>query len=93
MAASFYVYYRIAADAHALARMRVEELLDRVERESGVRGRLMRKRDEPQLWMEVYERVPDEAAFTGSLNGAVAALGVERLLDAGWSRKVECFED
>src|SRR5690242_19254787 len=63
MATNFYIYYRVAAGAHALAHERVGVLLERVRRESGVHGRVLRKRGEDDLWMEIYEAVPDEAAF------------------------------
>ena len=93
MATNFYIYYRVAAGAHALAHERVGVLLERVRRESGVHGRVLRKRGEDNLWMEIYEAVPDEAAFAVSLDAGVQELALNEVLMQGWSRRVECFED
>jgi len=93
MATSFYIYYRVAAGAQALARERVGVLLERVRRESGVQGRLLRKRGESDLWMEIYEAVPNEHTFTASLDAGVQDLALNEVLMQGWSRRLECFED
>jgi len=93
MAASFYIYYRVAADAHAAASERVGMLLERVRQESGAAGRLLIKRGQADLWMEVYESVPNEAAFAASLAAGVDALALEEVLTPGSTRRVECFED
>jgi hypothetical protein len=57
-----------------------------------VQGRLLRKRGEPTLWMEVYEGVLDGAAFETALAQAAAHEGIDALLRPGSSRKIECFE-
>ena len=93
MATSFYIYYRVAAGTYALARERVGVLQERVRRESGVRGRLLHKRGEDDLWMEIYEPVPDETAFAASLHAGVQELALNEVLVQGWSRRLECFED
>jgi len=59
----------------------VDALFDRVERQCGVRGRWMRRRDDPTTYMEVYEGVKDEAAFEALLEGEGAKLGVPRRLE------------
>jgi hypothetical protein len=62
-------------------RERVEALFDRVEKHCGVRGRWMRRRDDPATYMEVYEGVTDEAAFESLLEREGAKLGVPRRLE------------
>lgn len=52
-----------------------------VERACGVRGRWMRRRDDPTTYMEVYEAVADEAAFEAVLEREGAKLGVARRLE------------
>lgn len=62
-------------------RERVHALLEQVEKQCGVRGRWMRRRDDPATYMEVYEGVTDEAAFESLLEREGAKLGVPRRLE------------
>lgn len=75
---SYYVYYRVAAGRAPMLREEVRQLLQRIEAATGVRGRWMRRRDEPSTFMEVYEDVRDEAAFEALLEREAAGLGLER---------------
>jgi hypothetical protein len=93
MATSFYVYYRVADDAQALAQQRVAALLEHLRIHSGVRGRLMKKLGERDLWMEVYDGVADPARFEALLISGARELALDEVLMQGWSRRVECFED
>lgn len=78
---NYYVYYKLnPAQAEAL-RARVEALFERLEREFGVRGRWMRRRDDASTFMEVYEDVPDGTAFEETLEREAAALGVARKVE------------
>jgi ribosomal protein L20A (L18A) len=52
-----------------------------MERETGVRGRWMHRRDDPSTYMEVYEGVKDEAAFEALLEREGSKLGVPRKLE------------
>jgi hypothetical protein len=90
---AFYVYYRVDPVAADAARARVDALFDRLEQRCGVRGRLLTKRGEPHLWMEVYEGVSDAAGFESTLEAEAAGLGLDALLRAGNRRTVEAFED
>lgn len=75
---SYYVYYRVDAARVEAIRIAVRALFDAVERETGVRGSWMRRRDEATTFMEVYEGVADERAFEAVLARESAALGLER---------------
>lgn len=75
---SYYVYYRVDAARVEAIRIAVRALFDAVERETGVRGSWMRRRDEATTFMEVYESVADERAFEAVLARESAALGLER---------------
>ena len=66
-------------------RASVERLFNAVERECGVRGRWMHRRDDATTYMEVYEGVKDDAAFQAVLEREGAKLGVPR--------KLEVFKD
>ena len=56
-------------------------LFDAVEREFRVRGRWMRRRDDPTTYMEVYEGIEDEGAFEALLEREGARLGVPRKIE------------
>ncbi len=75
---SYYVYYRVDAARVEAIRIAVRALFDAIERETGVRGSWMRRRDEATTFMEVYEGVADERAFEAVLARESAALGLER---------------
>jgi hypothetical protein len=78
---NYYVYYKIdPAQAGALRRS-VERLFGRIEKEFGVRGRWMRRRDDPSTYMEVYEGVNDEQAFEALLAREAPGLGPERRVE------------
>jgi len=78
---NYYVYYRIE-----LARLRqlwplVQQVVLEVEKQTAIRGRWMRRRDDPTTYMEVFEGVTDEAAFEALLEREGARLGVQRKLE------------
>lgn len=74
----YYVYYRVDPARLEELRRAIGRLLEAIERESGVRGRWMRRRDEPTTFMEVYENVADDRMFESLLERESAALGLER---------------
>jgi hypothetical protein len=59
----------------------VERLFTALERECGVRGRWMHRRDDPATYMEVYEDVKDGARFDAVLEREGAKLGVQRRVE------------
>jgi len=93
MPCSYYIYYRVAPEKAAASEPQIRALLETVRKATGVRGRLMKKRNEPNLWMEVYENVADELKFEWELAEAVEHLKVQELLLPGTPRHIECFEE
>jgi hypothetical protein len=93
MVFNFYVYYRVAAGQEARARERVSRVQRALGQSTSAGARLLTKRNDARLWMEVYEGVIDAAAFESLLEHAASELSREGLLESGWSRRVECFED
>ena len=75
---SYYVYYRVDPARIDALRRAIEQLFSVIEKETGVRGRWMHRRDEPTTCMEVYEGVADERAFEALLERETASLGLER---------------
>ena len=78
---NYYVYYKVDPRRLAELRARVASLFAMIERECGVRGRWMHRRDDPSTYMEVYEGVADDAAFEALLERAGAGLGVQRRVE------------
>ena len=75
---SYYVYYRVKAEQVDALRTSVEKLFESVARQTGVRGRWMRRPDASGTYMEIYEGVTDEAAFEAVLQRESSSLGLER---------------
>jgi quinol monooxygenase YgiN len=92
MSYSYYIYYRVDPAQVEAAEPRIRQLLDAVKKTTGTAGRLMKKRGEPNLWMEVYENVADEAKFEWELAAAVNQLEAIEFLQPGNGRHIECFK-
>jgi quinol monooxygenase YgiN len=78
---NYYVYYKVAPGRVEELRPRVEALFEKIQDQFGVHGRLMRRRDDPTTYMEVYEDVKDERGFEALLEREGAKLGVQRKLE------------
>lgn len=78
---NYYVYYKLDPAQVEALRARVEALFARLEREFGVRGRWMRRRDDASTFMEVYEGIADAAAFEAALEREAEGLGVARKVE------------
>ena len=91
MSPGYYIYYRVALERADEARRVVAAIQDEVLKHTGVRGRLLRRRDDPATWMEIYDDVADEKAFVASLSAAVERQGFQRLIVPGSSRIAEIF--
>ena len=91
MTLCYYVYYRVTQPQQAGAAVR--DMQSQLLVRSGVRGRLLIKRDQPGLWMEVYEGVNDAPAFETELDRLIAATKLEGFLAPGSRRHSECFEE
>jgi hypothetical protein len=93
MATAYYIYYHLRPGSEGRAQARVKQLRAALLAKCGISGRLLTKRDAPHLWMEVYERVQDTAAFEAALAEQTAHLKLEELVRPGSTRQLECFLD
>lgn len=91
MKLSYYVYYKVPARSSDEARAAVGALQRELAEATGSTGRLLRRRDDPTTWMEVYENVPDPAQFEEKLAQLVERHRVSALLAPGSSRRQEVF--
>jgi hypothetical protein len=90
-AASFYVYYKVDLARLDALRRAVHAVFATLERECGVRGRWLRRRDDPATYMEIYEDVRDAAAFERVLVRASEDCRVSECLAPGAARRTEIF--
>jgi len=88
---SYYIYYRVAAGQAPAARLAIGGVFGSVEQRTGVAGRLLRRRDEPLMWMEVYDGVGDPRTFEATLAAAVADHDFASFLAPGSERRIERF--
>ena len=91
MSVSLFVYYRIAGAPDSTVRERIDAIHADVFAATGVQGRLLRRRDDPTTWMEIYEAVPDVEPFERVLDAALARHGFASLLAEGTVRHTERF--
>ena len=92
MTCSYYIYYRVAPDKAEGCAPKIKELFAAVKQATGVAGRLLKKRGEPLLWMEIYENVSDEAKFEWEIADIADRLKIKDDLVPDTTRHVECFE-
>lgn len=85
----YYIYYRVSEKNAAEAELLVRAMQARLACRSGVAGRLLKKRDEPGLWMEVYEGVSEPRGFERLLDQAVDEFDLAMFVEG--ARKMECF--
>ena len=91
MSLCYYIYYRVASPTRA--RKLVQHIQSALEMETGIDGRLLTKRDDPSMWMEIYEGVGDGGKFEQALGAILRAADFTSALAAGSERHMECFED
>lgn len=85
----YYIYYRVSEKAADEAETLVRSMQARLACRSGITGRLLKKRDEAGLWMEVYEDVAEPARFEHLLQQAVDEFDLGMFIDG--IRHAECF--
>lgn len=91
MPLNFYIYYRVEPAGAAALEARIHEMQTALRIQTGIAGRLLKKRDEPLLWMEVYENVVDAESFEDALTRIVEEYRIQQSLEPGSQRHTECF--
>ena len=89
----YYIYFRIPAERAAAIETAIHHLQLAIKEQLGINGRLLKKRDEPNLWMEVYENLPEHSGFEDVLERLEAQIGIAELLGANEKRHIECFKN
>jgi hypothetical protein len=78
---NYYVYYKVPPERLAEITVAVQLLFQAVLLNFAVRGRWMRRRDDPTTYMEVYEGVRDEPGFEHLLEREGALFGLPRKVE------------
>lgn len=92
MPLSYYIYFRVESRHAETLWPRIHEMQAALLDKTGVHGKLLKKRHEPLMWMEVYENVNAAARFEQALGTAVEQYRINDFLPAGSARNTECFE-
>jgi Domain of unknown function (DUF4936) len=93
MSWSFYIYYRVEKKDAGKAEARVRNMQVRLASRTAIAGRLLAQRDDPLLWMEVYEGVNNPNDFEQRLIQAVDEFGIDVFLAGDSRRHLECFKE
>ncbi|MEW6131930.1 MAG: DUF4936 family protein [Pseudomonadota bacterium] len=88
---NYYIYYRVSEKNAEEAELLVRSMQARLACRSGIGGKLLKKRDEPALWMEIYEGVSEPERFERQLDQTADEFDLAMFLDG--ARHVECFLD
>lgn len=86
---NFYVWYRVERD-DADTETAVRGMMARLACRSGIAGQLLKKRDEPRLWMEVYPDVADPSGFERLMARKADEFDLGMFIDG--NRRVEAFQ-
>ena len=89
----FYVYFKVAAGAEPRARELAQSLVAQVKEATGIQGTLLRRRDDPATWMEVYQGVSDGTGFEAVLRRLAETSAFQQVLKDGTARRLEIFQD
>ena len=88
---TYCVWYRVKDADDREVETVIRTLQARLGCRTGIVGRLLKKRDSPHTWMELYEGVDDVAAFEQHLQALTDQFDVDMFMAD--SRHVECFID
>ena len=91
MTLNYYVYYKVPPGNSDRTRDAVGALQQELAESTGITGQLLRRRDDPTTWMEVYENVTDAARFEATLGRLAERHRISALLAPGSSRRQEVF--
>jgi hypothetical protein len=85
---NLYVWYRVEKDDQD-TETAVRGMMARLACRTGIAGQLLKKRDEPRLWMEVYAGVADPDGFERLMTQKVDEFDLGMFIDG--ERRVEAF--
>lgn len=87
----YYIYYPVRIGMEADLARSLYLIQDEIASQTGVKGRFLRRADDPWTFMEIYENVIDTGAFDAALADALQRHAFARFVEAGQSRHIERF--
>ncbi|WP_374337816.1 DUF4936 family protein [Methyloversatilis sp.] len=87
----YYIYYRIDAAREIALLAALADMQASLQAATGVAGRVRRRLDDPQTWMEVYEGVRNQRLFELELGSHVLSHGLNDFLAPESVRHLERF--
>ncbi|MHB1677334.1 MAG: DUF4936 family protein [Sulfuriferula sp.] len=84
----YYVYYRVYTD-DAETELQIRSMQARLGCRCGVYGYLLKRREDPLTWMEVYESIANGATFERHMNHALSESDATMFING--NRVTECF--
>lgn len=87
----YYIYYRIDTTRETALLAALSTMQASLQAATGVAGRVRRRLDDPQTWMEVYEGVNNQRLFELELGCHVQSHGLYEFLAPDSVRHLERF--
>lgn len=87
---SLFVWYRVVRDDPETEAL-VRGMLARLACRTGVAGRLMKKSDAPEVWMEIHARVGDPGRYQRAMRQALDIYDLDLFIDG--ARHIENFRE
>ncbi len=91
MLLNYYIYYRVAPSEATRVHAVVDAVQSALYRDTGVRGRLLRRDDDLSTWMEIYEDVADPREFELVLDRLLAERDFDGCVASDSRRHTERF--
>lgn len=91
MPIDYYIYYRTDPAAHDLLLLELRRLQAALADRTGVCGRILRRADGGETWMEIYAGIEQPDVFELALQSLVDEHRLERFLAPGERRHTERF--
>ena len=88
---NYYIYYRVAPSDTARVRTVVDAVQSALAQDTGIRGILLRRDDDPSTWMEIYEAIADPLRFEAALERLLAQHNFDGCMASDSRRHTERF--
>jgi len=89
---AYYIYYRVSEKNADETEPLIRAMQARMACRTGITGCLLKKRDEPGLWMEVYEAIADADEFELRLAQIEDEFDIGMFIDGSRHREVFDYE-